>query len=107
MAQRLASINLTRDMECLLLVLLTNMPRLLRLADLEHLLFMVAIVHWVEVWATMVVLDRLSPLRLPKVLLAAVLSVEDMIHLLAEATPVKTNITTMPTKATNRVLVMT
>ena len=45
MVQRLVSINPSKAMECLLLVLLTNMPRLLRLEDLEHLLFMVVIVH--------------------------------------------------------------
>ena len=60
MVQRLVSINPSKAMECLLLVLLTNMPRLLRLEDLEHLLFMVVTVHWVEVWETMVVLDRPS-----------------------------------------------
>jgi hypothetical protein len=107
-AQRLAFINPTKAMECLLLALLTNMPRLLQLEDLEHLLFMGVIVLWVEAWATMVVLDRLSQLKLPKVLLVAVPSVEDMIHLLAEVrTQVRTNTTTTPIKATNLVLVMT
>jgi hypothetical protein len=108
MVQRLASINPTKAMECLLLVLLMNMPRLPRLEDLEHLLFMVVIVHWVEVWETMVVLDRPSQLRLPKALRAAVLSAEDMIHSLAEAhTRVRTSSTTMSIKATNLALAMT
>lgn len=43
--QRLASINPTKAMECLLLALLTNMLRLLRQEGLGHLLFMVVIVH--------------------------------------------------------------
>jgi hypothetical protein len=107
-AQRVAFINPTRAMECLLLALLTNMPRLLRLEDLEHLLSMAVIVHWVEAWETMVVLDRLSRLKLLKVLQVAVPSVEDMTHLLAEAhTRVRTSSTTMPIKAINLVLVMT
>ena len=105
MAQKVASTSPTKAMECLL-VLLTNTPRLLLLEDLGHLLFMVVIVHWVAVWVSMVVLDRLSQHRLPKALVAVVLSV-DMIHLLAEATQAKTNTTTMRTKVTNQVLAMT
>ena len=105
-AQKVASTSPTKATECLLPVLPTNMPRLL-LGDLARLLFMAVIVHWVAVWVSMAVLDRLSQHKLPKALLAAVLSVEDMIHLLAEATQVKTNTTTMRTKATNQVLVMT
>ena len=108
MVQRLVSINPSKAMECLLLVLLTNMPRLLRLEDLEHLLFMVVTVHWVEVWETMVVLDRPSQLRLPKALQVVVLSVEDMIHSLAEAhTRVRTSSTIMLIKATSLALAMT
>ena len=108
MAQRLVFINPTKAMECLLLALLMSMHRLLLLEDLEGLLSMVVIVLWAEVWETMVVLDRPNQLKPPKDLELVVGSVALMIRLLVEAhTPVRTNSTTTPIKATKLVLVMT
>lgn len=100
--------NPTRAMECPLLARLTNMPRLLQLEDLEHHLSTGVIVRWAEAWVTMVVPDRLSRLKIPKALRVVAPSVEDMIHLpVAALTQVKTNTTTMPTKAISRLLVTT
>lgn len=106
-AQRLVFINPTRAMECLLPALLTNMPHLLPLEDLEALLFMAVIVLWVEVWVTMVVLDLLSQLKLPKDLEAVAHSVVLMIRLRVVHTQAKTNNTTTPIKVPKLGLVMT
>jgi len=99
-ARRAVSTNHTKAMECPLLELLTSMPHLLELVHLEHPLFMVGIVPWVEVWESTVALDRLK-LRTPlKVLLVAVHSAVDKIPSLVSHSPrAKTSNTTVLTKA--------
>jgi hypothetical protein len=99
-ARRAVSTNHTKAMECPLLELLTSMPHLLELVHLEHPLFMVGIVPWVEVWESTVALDRLK-LRTPlKVLLVAVPSAVDKIPSLVSHSPrAKTSNTTVLTKA--------
>ena len=107
MAQKLVFTNPTRATECHLLVLLTNMLHLPLLEDLEDLLFMAVIMLWVEVWVTMVALDRLSQLKLPKDLEVVAHSVVLMTRSLVAHTQVKINSTTTPLKVPKPGLVMT
>lgn len=92
----------TLDMGCPLLLLM-SMPLLRPLVDLEDPRSMAVRMHWVEVWESMVVLDRPSHLKPRKASEAGHL-VEVKIHLAPEA---RTKDVVTLSKVPNQLLAMT